>query len=417
MNSQSANLVPLSTFHESAFVGDNCFCESLARRAHVIDKRGMPAPSRFRLFAATFSLLLPLSLSCALADYKSDLEAYNLARDAFEAQAQVYWASIAGKKAIRNTKRLNHEELALTDYVLTQPPIYTGPAKPIEPGAPEVAPPPPKYVPLIADFLQNAKGQFQFSPERPKSELEFKRAYAKAAHAAGLTKSQIVKIYAFEVGGNGTYDSQAGLEYPRPGARAISTALGYNQLLHTNTIELLAENGDEFVQALQSKASSAPPQRKEIFRKKIEVLQHMVEFSRSVPDDWIEHEKLANTPKGLGAHALNLDIDVGPLLQVRNLVTSVKFAQTKGYDKSLTAAELEMMNLTGDGTGLDMIVMPAAFRNSVPTANFFQRSGYEANPIAARSKVVAHLLAATDSKMNEENKLQGAKDLARVFPK
>jgi len=377
----------------------------------------MPASPRYRLLAVTVLLLLPFALSCAFADYKSDLEAYNLAHDAFEAQAQAYWASIAEKKAIRNTKRSNHEQLALTDYVLTQPPIYTGPRKPIEPGAPEVPPPPPKYIPVIADFLQNAKEQFQFSPERPKSELEFKQAYARAAHAAGLTKSQIVRIYAFEVGGNGTYDSQAGLEYPKPGARAISTALGYNQLLHTNTIELLAETGDEFLQALQSKAKSAPPKRKEILQKKTEVVQRMIEFSRSVPDDWTEHEKLANTPKGLGAHALNLDIDVGPLLQVRNLVTSVKFAQTKGYDKPLTAAELEMMNLTGDGTGLDMIVMPAAFRDSVPTANFFQRSGYEANPIAARSKVVAQLLAATDSKMNEESKLQGAKDLARVFPK
>lgn len=377
----------------------------------------MLAPPRYRLLAVAVFLLLPFALSCALADYKSDLQAYNLAHDAFEAQAQAYWASIAEKKAIRNTKRSNHEELALTDYVLTQPPIYTGPRKPIEPGAPEVAPPPPKYVPVIADFLQNAKEQFQFSPEKPKSELEFKQAYAKTAHAAGLTKSQIVRIYAFEVGGNGTYDTQAGLEYPKPGARAISTALGYNQLLHTNTIELLAETGDELLQALQSKAKSAPPKRKEILQQKTEVVQRMIEFGRSVPDDWTEHEKLANTPKGLGAHALNLDIDVGPLLQVRNLVTSVKFARTRGYDKPLTAAELEMMNLTGDGTGLDMIVMPTAFRDSVPTANFFQRSGYEANPIAARSKVVAQLLAATDSKMNEESKLQGAKDLARVFPK
>jgi hypothetical protein len=30
-------------------------------------------------------------------------------------------------------------------------------------------------------------------------------------------------------------------------ARAISTALGYNQLLTTNSVELLAEKGDQFV--------------------------------------------------------------------------------------------------------------------------------------------------------------------------
>ena len=92
----------------------------------MIHKRGMLAPPRYRLLAVTVLLLLPFALSCALADYKSDLEAYTLAHDAFEAQAQAYWASVAEKKAIRKTKRSNHEELTLTDYVLTQPPIYTG---------------------------------------------------------------------------------------------------------------------------------------------------------------------------------------------------------------------------------------------------------------------------------------------------
>ena len=33
-----------------------------------------------------------------------------------------------------------------------------------------------------------------------------------------------------------------------------------------------------------------------------------------------------------------------------------------------------MMNLTGDGTGLDMVTMPQAMREQVPTSNFFQRA-------------------------------------------
>ena len=41
-------------------------------------------------------------------------------------------------------------------------------------------------------------------PNRPASDLDFKRAYAKAALTAGLTRDQIVGIYAFETGGNGT---------------------------------------------------------------------------------------------------------------------------------------------------------------------------------------------------------------------
>ena len=79
-------------------------------------------------------------------------------------------------------------------------------------------------------------------------------------------------------------------------------------------------------------------------------------------------------------HAMVLDIDVGPMLQTHKLLTSVLFARAKGYNRPLTAAELEMMNLTGDGTGLDMVTMPQAMREQVPTSNFFQRSRLRAQP-------------------------------------
>ena len=101
--------------------------------------------------------------------------------------------------------------------------------------------------PVVADFLKNAAEQFGFVPDRPASDIDFKRAYAKAALAGGLTRDQIVGIYAFETGGNGAYDSQAGLVPYRPGARAISPAVGYNQLLSTNTVSLLAEDGNRYL--------------------------------------------------------------------------------------------------------------------------------------------------------------------------
>ena len=66
--------------------------------------------------------------------------------------------------------------------------------------------------------------------------------------AAGLTREQAVRVYAFETGGTGNYDVQSGIEHG--GTRAISTAIGYNQLLTTNSVELLAEQGHEFVAAL-----------------------------------------------------------------------------------------------------------------------------------------------------------------------
>ena len=71
-----------------------------------------------------------------------------------------------------------------------------------------------------------------------------------------------------------------------------------------------------------------------------------------------------------------------------------------------------MMNLTGDGNGFDMVTMPPEWRDKVPTANFFQPSGYADNPVAQRNNVVAKLIAATDARMDEEIKKPGARELA-----
>jgi hypothetical protein len=141
----------------------------------------------------------------------------------------------------------------------------------------------------------------------------------------------------------------------------------------------------------------------------------MIAFSRTVPDDWNQHQLLANTAKGLGVHALNLDLDVGPLLQSQKLLDSVVFARTKGHDTTLAAVELEMMNLTGDGNGFDMIAMPLDWQTLVPTANFFQPDGCVRNPVAQRNNVASKLLAATDAQMDQEVKKQGAKDLTAAF--
>ena len=71
-----------------------------------------------------------------------------------------------------------------------------------------------------------------------------------------------------------------------------------------------------------------------------------------------------------------------------------------------------MMNLTGDGNGFDMVTMPQAMREQVPTSNFFQRCGYERNPIARRTGTVAALFAAIETKMDRASQSQGAKELA-----
>jgi hypothetical protein len=348
--------------------------------------------------------------AAALAQYRRALEEYNRAWQSYTAASGAYWNLISEKRQLRNAKRARGEPLSISDYVLAQPPAYTGPPKPRNPLKPEVSPP-PVYVPVVADFVAAARDEFKFIPRFPHSEAEFKRAYAKAALAAGLTRDQIVRIYGFEATGNGNYDIEAGLEYNKHG-RAITTALGYNQLLATNSVEILAEKGPEFIRQFESKSAALSGGDYPSLDGKIDILRRMITFARSVPDAWGQHEILANTPKGLAVHALNLDLDVGPVLQSQKLLDSVVFARRKGFSRTLTAAELEMMNLTGDGNGFDMVTMPLSWRDQVPTANFFRPSGYADNPVAQRNNVAAKLIAATDARMDEEIKKPGARELA-----
>ncbi len=377
-----------------------------------------PAVAMDALPAAIAEAMAQAASPQAIAEYRRKLKEYQEARDAFEQEAGAYWAAISEKRRGRNARRRDRQSVALDDYVLTQPPVYAGPKRPVDPAPqPEEDKPPRerKAIPVVADLLKAAAEQFQFAPQRPSSEMEFKRAYARVALAAGLTREQAIRVYSFETGGNGNHDMQSGLSASRPGSRAISTAIGYNQLLTTNSVELLAEQGHEIIRELTNRAATLTGPARKAMDHKLGVLKKMVAFTRTVPDEWAAHEKLANTPQGWAVHAMVLDIDVGPLLQTHKLLTSVLFARTKGYNRPLSAAELEMMNLTGDGTGLDMVTMPPAMREQVPTSNFFQRGGYERNPVAIRHNTVAKLLAVTDERMDSNSTKPGARELAAAF--
>lgn len=363
-----------------------------------------------------FAQAAPVDMDAAIARYRQQMAVYTAAREAHEEVAGPYWAAVSEKRKTRFAKRREGQQIGLDDYVLTHPPIYSGPKRPVDPTPRQDDPPQRAPIPVVADFMAAAATHYKFVPQRPRDELEYKRAYAQTAAAAGLTRDQIVRVYGFECGGNGKYDLQAGLEY-RADARAISSALGYNQLLHTNTVSLLAERGDGIVKSLYAKAARLSGGDKARLEHKIAVVKRMIAQSHTVPRQWSQHEKLAKTPIGYGMHALVLDIDVGPLLQTQKLLDSVVFARRKGMDRPLTAAELEMMNLTGDGNGIDMVMMPAAMRAQVPTSNFFQRNGYERNPVAIRNNTVAKLMAATDAKMDKEMNAPGAKDLAAAYPR
>src|SRR5690606_17388466 len=156
-----------------------------------------------------------------------------------------------------------------------------------------------------------------FVPERI-SEQEFKRRDALEALAHGLSKEQVVRVYALETGGRGTHDMQAGINPQTGRGRPISTALGYAQLLHANSVNELVKHGASFSARLQRTAETPgiDPARAAARQERARVVLQMMASAKTVPIDWYAHVKFAGTRNGLGIHALNLDGDIGPMLQV-----------------------------------------------------------------------------------------------------
>src|ERR1700726_3239656 len=91
----------------------------------------------------------------AIADYRRKLNQYLEPREALGQKAGASWNAIAEKRRGPNAKRREHQAIALDDYVLTQPPVYDGPKRPVNP-LPTQEPEPPrrerKYIPVVADL-------------------------------------------------------------------------------------------------------------------------------------------------------------------------------------------------------------------------------------------------------------------------
>jgi len=341
--------------------------------------------------------------------------AWEQAYTVYEQQAQAYWDDIAQKRRQRTAKRKTRQNIRLTDYVLAQPPVYSGPPRPATPGSAVKPPAQRTPVPDVGHFIAAARQVYGYTPDRPRSEAEFMHAYASAALESGLTRNQLVALYAFETGGNGTHDLQSGMLPGKANAKPISTAIGYNQLVATASVSVMSEFGPAIAGALRKQAVYETPARQQQLQKKAAIVDKMVVEARRVPHQWAAQTEMAKTPAGLGIHAMTLDKDIGPLLQIHKLRTSVRHLRTYGIKHTVSGAELEMLNLTGDGNGLDMISMPQAFRAQVPTANFFQRKGYERNPVARHYNTVARLLDETRNKMLKNMEKDGAQALSQAF--
>lgn len=337
------------------------------------------------------------------------------ARAAFDTHLDSYWDDVDDKRAQRRRKRGAGQRTTAADYAAEQPPKYSGPA--IPPDVAKIiadlkqAEPEPEPRAGLADFLSYAKTHYGFVPT-PSSEREFKRRYAEESLAAGLSKMQVVRVYALETGGRGTYDMQAGIDPDTKQGKPISSALGYAQLLSGNSVNELVTHGQSFISRLNAlaAASGANARRAAALRAKALVVAKMLRVARSVPNDWGHQVKLGSTPRGMGIHALNLDADVGPWLQVIKLKGVLQTAVDAGRPH-LTGAELELMNLAGPRTGLEMME-PVA--RGMPTTNFFSRTGYYRNTIV-RERTAAELLLALDERMEVNLKKQGSLDFIAIF--
>ena len=341
-------------------------------------------------------------------------ETYRKARTTFDRHLQAYWRSVDSKREARKARRLLGQAYTTDDYITEQPPKYRGPELPsdIAKIVTEVRPPEPERpLPNLADFLENAKTQYGFVPT-PTTEREFKRRYAQEALAVGLTKDQVVRIYALETGGQGTYDMQSGINPTTKQGKPISSALGYAQLLHANSTSELVKYGETWAKRLLAMAAApgTPPERASALRTKAATLRRMHRASRSIPNEWSSHVAFGGTPKGLGIHTLNLDADIGPWLQVLKL-RGLKDDAEKAGRPNLTGSEIELMNLAGPRTGLEMLT-PVA--QNMPTSNFFSQGGYYRNTIV-REKTAIELLRALEGRMEVNIKKPGAIEFAQIF--
>lgn len=373
----------------------------------------MAAPTRA---ASTIEFLSSLSAQEANA-----FGAWRDAKRAHDAKLDAYWNDIEEKRAQRRKKRTLSVVYTASDYVMRAPPVYGGPklsaalAKKYErflAAQDKKDPAPPKTeLPRVAEYLAIAKRVYNFTPERV-TEKEFKRRYAVEARRLGLTKDQVVRIYALETGGIGTFDMQAGIHPIRKTGRPISSALGYAQLLDANSVSELVKAGPDFIARLEQlrRNPNNTDARNAALTAKIASLKRMHANVKRVPYEWSKHQAYANTDDGMGIHALNIDADIGPMLQAIKLKGLKEFAEKYGVT-NLSGAEMELMNLSGPATGIE--AMQAAGRKA-PTTNFFARRAYYVNKMVI-GLTGEGLLAELEKRMNEAVLTPGSVEFAAAF--
>ena len=353
-------------------------------------------------------------------DERKAFEAWYSAQIFYSAALDAYWAKVDAKRNLRRRKRRAGHSFRHGDYVKTQPPVYDGPRisralikrwrtfrDQDKPSTVQKR----TELPGVADYLAAARRHYGFSPERI-PEPEYKRRYAREALRLGLTKDQVVRIFALETGGNGTADMQAGINPRTKRGRPISSALGYAQLLAANSINVFAKHGKTFVARLSRmvRQSRDPAERRRL-QHKLDVLRKMVRVSKSIPYNWSRQRKLAKTSRGMGLHVMNIDGVIGPWMQVTKIADLKKLAARRGKPR-LSGSQIELMNLAGPATGLEMMSRVGIDK---PTPNFFSRRGYYRNTVVRQGQTSEGLLVKLEERMEQNLKKDGSKQFLAIF--
>ena len=285
-----------------------------------------------------------------------------------EAGPSKYLPSIAGFTKALNSywQRISHAR-SHREFLTEFPPVYKGMDAPHP--TPPVVPPAPESIkgsgrlPSLNDLygaskdlnriVKHDRTQSDFHP-LDVSEAEFKRRYAEESVNVGkeynlnkATISNLVKrIYAFEDGGWGTYNTlssmpQALMDDDQKVARGnfhpLSSAIGYNQLLMKDTVNDIAQHGAAISGRLDALAAAHPDRAQTLHEKaKLvselqDVLLHRTGPDAKVPTDKHKRFYASSSKVEEAVQSLNLDGDIGPVIQSQELNNLLKYARDNKF--------------------------------------------------------------------------------------
>ncbi|HEY9683437.1 MAG TPA: hypothetical protein V6C86_17795 [Oculatellaceae cyanobacterium] len=296
-----------------------------------------------------------------------------------EPRPSKYLPSLSGFTSALNSywQRISHAK-SHHQFVIAFPPVYAGMDAPKK-QPPTVVPAPESIkstgkMPSLNDLygasrdlnriVSHDKTQPDFHP-LTLSEADFKRRYAEESIFIGkqynlnkATVENLVKrIYAFEDGGWGTYNTlssmpQALMNDDQKNSlgkfHPSSSALGYNQLLLKDTVNDIAHHGAAISARLEQLATQHPDRAKVLHDKaKLvtdlqDVILHRANPDMKIPADKHKRFYASSGEIEKAAHSLNLDGDIGPVIQSQELNNLLAYARDNKFDDFLnTKATLE----------------------------------------------------------------------------